>query len=72
MLQDSLFNNPRVHPLKGLLKDHRISQAQVAFALGISRPYANQILNGLAPVPAQLKGKLDQLTQELRGDYNEQ
>ena len=61
-----VFSIPGVHPLKGLLKAHGISQAVGALTLGVSRPYLNQILSGLAPIPPQLSEKLDQLTQELQ------
>ena len=61
-----VLSRPRVHPLKAVLKAHGISQAVAALTLGISRPYLNQILSGLAPIPPQLKEKLDQLAQELK------
>ena len=66
MIEEIVSNNPSPHPLKELLKRRGIGQAQLALALGISRAYANQILNGIAPVPSQLKERLNCLTEELR------
>ena len=61
---------PRQHPLKTLLKKRRISQAQAALALGISRPHLNQLLLGQAPISPELTEKLNLLETGLREAKN--
>jgi len=58
--------SPRQHPLKSLLCQRGISQARVAFALGISRPHLNQILMGFVQGSSDLAKKLSALETEIR------
>jgi len=61
----SIFTQ-NLHPLKSLLRQRGISQARVAFALGISRPHLNQILMGFVQGSSEIIKKLSALETELR------
>ena len=56
---------PRPHPLKDILKEHGITQAQVALLLGISTSTIAQILCGYRPPTARQKKVLDELLERL-------
>ena len=64
MLKSILTQNP--HALRSLLRQREISQAQVASALGVSRPHLNQILMGFIQGSSDLAKKLSALETELR------
>ncbi len=65
MLSEILHQRVALPPLKTLLKEHRITQVEVARTLGISRVYLTQILNGYCSPSEALTEKLDQLEKEL-------
>ena len=56
---------PQPHPLRELLKEHGITQAQVALLLGISTSTIAQILCGYRPPTARQKKVLDELLERL-------
>ena len=56
---------PEPHPLRELLKEHGITQAQVALLLGISTSTIAQILCGYRPPTARQKKVLDELLERL-------
>ena len=56
---------PQPHPLRELLKQNGITQAQVALLLGISTSTIAQILCGYRPPTARQKKILDELLKTL-------
>jgi transcriptional regulator with XRE-family HTH domain len=56
---------PQPHPLRELLKEHGITQAQVALLLGLSVSSVAQILAGYRPPTARQKKVLDELLERL-------
>ena len=56
---------PQPHPLKDVLREHGITQAQVALLLGISTSTIAQILCGYRPPTARQKKVLDELLERL-------
>ena len=57
---------PQPHPLRELLKEHGITQAQVALLLGISTSTIAQILCGYRKPTAKQEKVLDELLQQLQ------
>ena len=56
---------PQPHPLRKLLKEHGITQAQVALLLGISISTVAQILCGYRKPTARQEKVLDELLKTL-------
>jgi transcriptional regulator with XRE-family HTH domain len=56
---------PEPHPLRELLKQNGITQAQVALLLGLSVSSVAQILAGYRPPTARQKKVLDELLKTL-------
>jgi transcriptional regulator with XRE-family HTH domain len=56
---------PRPHPLKDILKEHGITQAQVALLLDLSISSVAQILCGYRKPTAKQKKILDELLERL-------
>jgi addiction module HigA family antidote len=52
---------PRVALLEILLRDGRLTQAQLARSLGISRPRLSMVLSGRCPVSAELALRIERV-----------
>ena len=57
---------PEPHPLKDVLRENGITQAQVALLLGISTSSIAQLLNGYRQPTAKQEKVLDELLQQLQ------